>query len=91
MFNELILYLRRERLSLMEVKLLIARLLYPSFYFEMYEDILIDNKEEKILVDIISRLDDYEDYLAQVIGFFKVNYDIDEVLWLKRRIVGGNV
>ena len=90
-FNELILYLRRERLSLMEVKLLIARLLYPSFYFEMYEDILIDNKEEKILMEIISRLDDYEDYLAQVIGFFKVNYDIDEVLWLKRRIVGGNV
>lgn len=90
-FNELILYLRRERLSLMEVKLLIARLLYPSFYFEMYEDILIDNKEEKILVEIISRLDDYEDYLAQVIGFFKINYDIDEVLWLKRRIVGGNV
>ena len=90
-FNELILYLRREQLSLMEVKLLIARLLYPSFYFEMYEDILIDNKEEKILMEIISRLDDYEDYLAQVIGFFKVNYDIDDVLWLKRRIVGGNV
>ena len=90
-FNELILYLRRERLSLMEVKLLIARLLYPSFYFEMYEDILIDNKEEKILVEIISKLDDYEDYLAQVIGFFKVNYDIEEIPWLKMRIVGGNV
>ena len=75
----------------MEVKLLISRLLYPSFYFEMYEDILIDNKEEKILVEIISRLDDYEDYLAHVIGFFKVNYDIEEVLWLKRRIIGMNM
>lgn len=90
-FNELVLYLRREPLSLMEVKLLISRLLYPSFYFEMYEDILIDNKEEKILIDIISKLDDYEDYLAQVIGFFKVNYDIEEVLWLKRRIIEINM
>ena len=89
--NELILYLKREQLSLMEVKLLISRLLYPSFYFEMYEDILIDNKEEKILVDIISKLDDYEDYLAQVISFFKINYDIEEVLWLKRRITSINM
>ena len=71
----------------MEVKLLISRLLYPSFYFEMYEDILIDNKEEKILVDVISRLDDYEDYLAKVISFLRVHYDVDEVLWLKRRLI----
>ena len=87
-FNELVLYLRREHLSLMEVRLLISRLLYPSFYFEMYEDILIDNKEEKILIDIISRLNDYEDYLAQVIGFLKIHYDVDEVFWLKRRFIG---
>ena len=88
-FNELILYLKRENLSLLEVRLLISRLLYPSFYFEMYEDILIDNKEEKILVDVISRLDDYEDYLARVIVFLRVHYDVDEVLWLKRRFVSG--
>lgn len=90
-FNELILYLKQENLSLLEVRLLISRLLYPSFYFEMYEDILIDNKEEKILVDVISRLDDYEDYLARVIVFLRVHYDVDEVLWLKRRFVSGSL
>ena len=84
-FNELVFYLKKSQLSLMEVKLLISRLLYPSFYFEMYEDILIDNKEEKIILGIISRLDDYEDYLDKVISFFKVYYDVDEVEWLRRR------
>ena len=84
-FNELIVYLRKNQLSLIDVKLLISRLLYPSFYFEMYEDILIDNKEEKIILDIISRLDDYEDYLDKVISFFKLYYDIDEIEWLKKR------
>ena len=84
-FNELMIYLRKSQLSLMEVKLLISRLLYPSFYFEMYEDILIDNKEEKIILDIIARLDDYEDYLDKVISFFKFYYDIDEIEWLKKR------
>ena len=83
-FDELVNYLRKNYLSLMEVKLLISRLLYPSFYFEMYEDILIDNKEEKIILDVISRLDEYEDYLGKVISFFKINYDIEEIGWLKK-------
>ena len=83
-FEELVNYLRKNYLSLTEVKLLISRLLYPSFYFEMYEDILIDNKEEKIILDVISRLDEYEDYLGKVISFFKINYDIEEIGWLKK-------
>ena len=84
-FSELVGYLKKNQLSLMEVKLLISRLLYPSFYFEMYEDILIDNKEEKIILEIISRVDDYEEYLDKVISFFRVYYDVDEVEWLKKR------
>ena len=83
-FSELVGYLKKSQLSLMEVKLLISRLLYPSFYFEMYEDILIDNKEEKIILEIISRLDDYEEYLDKVISFFRVYFDVDEVEWLRK-------
>lgn len=84
-FNELRIYLEKNHLSLSEVKLLVARLLYPSFYFDMYEDILIDNKEEKIIVDVISKLDLYEDYLDNMIMFLKQFYDINEVPWLKKR------
>ena len=84
-FNELIAYLQNNYLSLMEIKLLVSRLIYPSFYFDLYEDILIDNKEEKIILEVISRLDEYEDYLSKVISFFKINYDIDEIEWLKKR------
>ena len=82
-FNELIIYLNKEQLSLMEVKLLISRLMYPSFYFEMYEDILIDNKEEKIILDVISRLDEYEQYLDKIISFLGRYYQVDEIMWLK--------
>jgi hypothetical protein len=84
-FYELILYLNNNNLSLTEIKLLVSRLLYPSFYFEMYEDILIDNREEKIILDVVSRLDEYEDYLYKVISFFRSIYDIDEIDWLKKR------
>ena len=84
-FNELVIYLNKNYLSFTEVKLLIARLLYPSFYFDMYEDILIDNKEEKIILNIISKLDDYEEYLDKVFVFFKNYYNIDEIEWIKKR------
>ena len=84
-FNELLVYLHNNYLSLMEVKLLVSRLLYPSFYFDMYEDILIENQEEKIILSVISKLDEYEDYLANVISFFKLYYDIDEIEWIKKR------
>ena len=84
-FNELLLYLKKNHLSITEVKLLISRLFYPSFYFDLYEDILIDNKEEKIILEIISQLDDYEDYLSKMISFFKLYYDIDEIDWIKKR------
>ena len=84
-FNEIIVYLNKNYLSLTDIKLLISRLLYPSFYFDMYEDILIDNKEEKIILNIISQLDEYEEYLNKVITFFKKYYNIDEIQWLKKR------
>lgn len=82
-FNELYAYLDYHNLSLTEVKLLISRLLYPSFYFDLYEDILIDNREEKIIIEVISRLEQYEAYLFNVISFFKSRYDVDEIAWLK--------
>lgn len=83
-FSELDDYIKNNNLSLMEAKLLVARILYPSFYFDMYEDILIDDAEEKIILKVISRLDDYEDYLASVIDFFRRYFDIDMIMWLKK-------
>lgn len=82
--NELNKYLLTNNLSYTDILLLVSRLLYPSFYFEMYEDILIDNKEEEIIVNIINRTDEYEDYLAMVIGFLHDRYNVMEIEWLKK-------
>lgn len=84
-FNELVIYLKNNSLSLEEIKLLISRIIYPSFYFDLYEDILIDNKEEKVILEVINRLDEYESYISKVIDFFRINYDIEDIEWLKKR------
>ena len=86
-YNELNNYLYKNNLSLNEVKLLISRILFPSFYFELYEDIFNYNKDEKILNNIISRIDEYEEYLNSIIIYFKRFYPIDEIEWLKKKII----
>lgn len=83
-FNEFIWYLNNNYLSIMEAKLLIARLLYPSFYFDMYEDIMIDEKEEKIITNILTKIDEYEIYLAKLIEMISSKYGVDDILWLKK-------
>lgn len=86
-YNELNNYLYKNNLSLNEVKLLISRILFPSFYFDLYEDIFNYNKDEKILNNIISRIDKYEEYLNSIIIYFKRFYPIDEIEWLKKKII----
>ena len=83
-FNELNIYLKYNHLSKTDVLLLVSRILYPSFYFELYEDILIDKKDEIIITKIINKLPEYEKYLSSVIKYFKHIYDIPEISWLNR-------
>ena len=81
--NELDIYLKNNNLNIIDIKLLIARLLYPSFYFELYEDILIKNKSENIIVGIVNKLPEYEKYLDNIINYFSNYYEIDSIRWLK--------
>ncbi len=83
-FNELSGYLNHNSLSLTDVKLLISRVLYPSFYFDLYDDILTHGKSEKIIIPIVKRMPEYEKYVSVVISFFRKWYDIDQVSWLVR-------
>lgn len=84
-FIELNNYLKYNMLSNTDILLLISRILYPSFYFELYEDILIDNKDEKIIIPIISRLPNYEKYLANIFKYLSNHYDIPKISWLEKK------
>ena len=81
-FNEIDIYFRNYPLTETDARLLVARLMYPSFYFEMYEDILIDNIEEKIIIKIVDRLKEYEKYLGSIIDYLNKLYGVEEIKWL---------
>ena len=59
-----------------------ARLLYPSYYFDMYDEIIQDKlSEDKIDVYIKKNLN-YETFLKQVYGYLKNRHNIPEIEWL---------
>ena len=83
-FKELNTYFKYNYYTKDDVVMLLARVLYPSFYFNMYEDIMINSKEEKIITNITSKLDKYELYLARVFKYFNNFYNLPIPEWLNK-------
>lgn len=83
-FKELNVYFKYNYYTKDDVVMLLARVLYPSFYFNMYEDIMINSKEEKIITNITSKLDKYELYLTRVFKYFNNFYNLPVPKWLNK-------
>ena len=77
-------YFSNKNLNLSDIRLFVARLMYPSFYFDLYEDILVNGKSEKIILPIVRRLEEYQLYLSKIITYLKQFYNIEEIEWLNK-------
>lgn len=83
-FKELEEYFHYNYYSIYGIRVLFARILYPSFYFDLYDCIISGKNDEKQLNMIIDKINDYEIYLYNVYLFLKRFYDIPMVDWLKK-------
>ena len=83
-FKELDEYFYYNHYSLYGMRILFARIMYPSFYFKLYDEILSKKKEEKELNSIIKRIDEYELYLFNIYFYLRKYYDIPMIEWLKK-------
>lgn len=84
LFNELDEYFYYNRYSAYGMRVLFARILYPSFYFDLYDKIVSGKESEKRLSDVISRINEYETFLYQIYIYLKRYYDIPSIDWLKK-------
>lgn len=66
-----------------EILLLLARLIYPSYYFDIYEKVFIDNEGEKELNKIIKKNADYEAFLKDIYNNIKQFYSIPQIEFLE--------
>ncbi len=82
---ELSTYLKICKLNIYEYHMLYARLLYPSYYFDIYEHIMNDNESEDKLMPIIEKCDKYELFLKQAYYEITKYVNLDKIDWLIKK------
>lgn len=67
-----------------ELILFYIRMLYPSFYFDLYENIVENNMSEDILKNIIDNISNYELFLRDLYNFLSKYVNLPDIEWIKK-------
>ena len=73
--------LNKLNLDRNRIVLLISRTLFPSYYFDMYEEIVIDQKEESKLYKTIDKRTNQKTLLKVMFDMYK-DYNIPFISWI---------
>ncbi|MBQ2870358.1 MAG: hypothetical protein IJO57_01300 [Bacilli bacterium] len=82
LWDEIHMYFSNNNLSVYGVRMFYARLLYPTYFFDIYDEILEGSSNEKDLVHIVEKQEEYEEFLVDIYNFLKLKYNIPEIEWL---------
>lgn len=78
-----IIYQKIKNLPKNSIILIITRILFPSYYFDIYEDIILKNKKEEELKDIINKRNNITKLLNYIFDKYS-NYNIPYIEWIKK-------
>ena len=77
-------YLHNNHLTYEECMLFLARMIYPSYYFDIYDDIISGKVSEQKINIITSKVNEYEMFLKEIYSSINAMYNIPEIEWLKK-------
>ncbi len=77
--------LKQRRYTLYSLSLLYARLIYPTYYFDLYEAIMNKKEEEEKLVPIIEKAQDYEIFLKEAYLEIRKYGNIEVIEWIMKK------
>ncbi len=77
--------LKHNKYSIYSLQLLYARLLYPTYYFDLYEEIMNNDLEEETLIPIIEKSEAYETFLKDAYYEISRYAPIERVEWLLKK------
>ena len=82
---DLIAFLKTKNLTSYSYHMLYARLLYPSYYFDIYEDIMNNNVDEEKLLPIIKKVNEYENFLYEAYMEISKYTSLERIDWLIKK------
>jgi len=80
-------FINNLNLSNIDYLLLYTRLLYPSYYFDMYDKIINNNLEEEKIKEITVMSSDYEELLFEVYLLIKRKLNILGIEWINNKFM----
>ena len=83
-FEDIIYYFNQNYLTGYECLIFFNRMLYPSFYFDIYEKIIESEKNIEKLDDIIKKNKDYEELIKSIYNYLAYNINVPDIEWLKK-------
>lgn len=64
-----------------DVSRFISRIMFPSFYFDLYEKIIINEEDDKEILFLYNKINNYEEFLKFVFKYYKT-LGIPYLTWL---------
>ena len=55
-------------IGIFRYELVIARMVFPSYYFDKFDDIVLNNKEQSILNNVVNKQNEYNNYIKNIIS-----------------------
>ena len=64
--------------------MLYARLLYPSYYFDIYEDVMNNDGDQEKIIPIINKVPEYEIFLKKAYLEISRYTNLERIDWLMK-------
>ncbi len=77
-------FLKYANLIEVESLLFLARMLYPSYYFDAYEAVISGKEDASVLKKITTYIDGYQELLKRIYFYYKDLFPIPQIEWLER-------
>ena len=68
------------------LRLLYSRLLFPSYYFDVYDSVMNKDLSDEALLDITDKIDEYEDFLLEIYNYLNKFLHIPEIEWINKKL-----
>ena len=81
-YDEIIYFLSYSNYKTTELLAFFARFLYPSYYFDMYENIINNDYNEKNLLLIIDKAEDFEKIIKKLYNYLRIRISMPDIEWL---------
>lgn len=83
-FDKIENYLNNNNLTSYELLMFFIRMLYPSFYFDLYEEIVNNELDDNIIETAIKKTDVYEHLLGEIYNYLSHKIIMPDINWLKK-------